>query len=654
MVMDTRRALTLLFCGSSIVALLFGLGLWILHSSFRVVALYGLLNIVLFWGTNAPAGTTKSSTRFFAKKVIKGVGACILILLVASVVLTSRSLYTRPLLTAYVIGLSLTLLAVLLLFGTPLGRKGFSGQTFILSLIIAMVLFIDFSIYLVQPNLMAQPAYAAVDAYREYANANRILRMGGVDSARIIGERYYQAYPVVPLEITAISLVAGLPVNISHLTMAMIMECASVVALFLLARLLLTNHETSFSKSVQFLSVTIVAFQPALAEAMFLLQPIRFSIPLVTMAVYLAYGASVGSLKSTRSTAVTIILISLTVVPLHATPSMFLIVFFATMALFFGGKTHSGGSMRRIATMLLIFFLTYVLFSTSFPILSLAGAATQVFLMIREILVHGPFVVGQLAVGTRGAAVSEIDAFLQAAGTGLILSILTVFVVRILVDGRETIRDRGLRSVFFVLGVLLAVAFGIGFVSPLWGIDPRYFNYPMICVALIATTKVLALLLRDMNYARRLMLLALVGLYSLTIANSPSFLHELHPAYARLTPTESEMAAAAFVSARLDIGSTKITQVVADWPFQAPVTALLCSEYLDVEQSVKIPALMYTPIRVNEESIIISRKYFLENTYLRNVSPFVMRLGDIGKYERLNRILDLSSACIYLGTYPSE
>jgi len=62
-----------------------------------------------------------------------------------------------------------------------------------------VLLYINISIYFVQPSLFHEPLYATVDAYRDYINAVRLQLLGYIESQYMVLERYYRAIPIVSL-----------------------------------------------------------------------------------------------------------------------------------------------------------------------------------------------------------------------------------------------------------------------------------------------------------------------------------------------------------------------------------------------------------------------------------------------------------------------
>gem|GEM_PF-4256474 len=102
----------------------------------------------------------------------------------------------------------------------------------------------------------------------------------------------------------------------------------------------------------------------------------------------------------------------------------------------------------------------------------------------------------------------------------------------------------------------------------------------------------------------------------------------------------------------LDIRGLGTIQIVTDWPFYNHVRAIIFSKYFDANQKVRIADLLYSPI-VNEETIMLSRRYYTESEYLRNTSPYVKPLNEVERWEKFNKIFDDYHTSIYLGRYSS-
>jgi hypothetical protein len=550
--------------------------------------------------------------------------------------------------------LILILLVVIFLAGDVTDKLFFLKKPFLLCLVVSVLLFIDFSIYFLQPNLMTGPAYATADAYRDYANAHIISRLSRIDVGAMIGERYYKSFPVVPLEIASVSVITGLPISVAHLLFAMLCEGATVASLFLVSQVLVNRHDCSGVSSVGFLSILVVLLQPVFIQPMWVLTPIRFSIAFGTLAFYLIYSKVIFSARKQASTFVLIVMLIL-VIPLHAASAMSLIALLATAALFTGG----GGcriSLLRMTTISLLCFFVYLLFSANMPVISLLTDARMIYDVLVEIFLLGPAIVGEKALASVGSVgFAEVGPFMASVWQALIFSICTVFLMGVLKRQDEVVQERNLRLLHLCYALLLVVTLGGGYVLHLWEIgamaaDPRYFNYPLTPVVLIATVSVLTWILRNVGCWKKLMLFGLLTLYVVSMTTSPLFLHETDPAYARLMPTESERTAARFVSTSLDTEQT--SQIVTDWPFYSLVYGVLGSEHIDIAGKVSMPILYWEPIQPGG-TVMLSRRYYVEESaYLRNTTPHLVRpLSDVREWKNFNKILDVFSTSVYVGNF---
>ena len=641
----TRANYSTLFHLSNVLLLLFGLYLWITYSIYRIVVLYSLFNAILFWLTNA--GREKALCNCVATSWVPRCAAvCAVVSFVSMIVISSQGLYTRPSVVSPLMGLVLLFLIVQSLTSRNVtDRPFFQKQSFFLPLLTSTILFTAFSVYFIQPDLMNAPAYAVVDAYRDYANANRILTLSKIEPGKLILQRYYRAFPILPLELACISLITALPTNIGHLALSMVCETVGVVSLVLLSKAIINSRQPAAFPSVTILSILIVLLQPSLVEPTSLL-PIRVSIPILTLIFYLAYARKIASPTLARHVIISIMLLAFVIIPLHAASAVFLILLFCV-----GFLTNRVRTPRLLAVICSVGFGMYLTFSAGTPLVPVIEAMKLIYLALNEILVHGPSsIIAQIDVASMAAkTLTEADLFLLSVGPALTFSIFTVFLLR-------AVKDRGIRanlhSSDFWFGGLTALAFGGGYILSRWRtLDYRYFVHPLTPLALAVTTMVLLRVLRNPGTTRKLMLFGVLALYTVSVIASPVFLHESHPSNARMLPIESEKAAAMFVSTSFDFDGMRVNQIVTDWPFSAHVRGLLSSRHIDLEHKVNVVEIMFEPIAIGQETILLSRKYFMGNVYLRSISPYVEHLVEVEHTQvlGLNKILDVDSASVYLG-----
>ena len=632
-----------------------GLYLWKTYSLYRIIILYSSFCIILLWLTNTKRNKTSNNGASVSRRGFKYLAFPLIILPIILAIIVSRSVYTRPAVALPLMGIILILTIILLIEHSSVkvtDRPFFLRQSFLLPVMIFIFLFLNFSIYLVQPNLTV-PGYATVDAYRDYTNANRILKMSGFEPDKMILEEYYTPFPVVPLEIACNSLITNLPPNIMHMLIALIYESISIIALFLLAKRITKTHQTSCYPTVGFLSALIIVLQPNLIEPMFIIQPIRFSIAFLTLIFYLTYSKTIDCKALPSTFSALIILFTLVIIPMHPTSAISLIIFLSAVALL----TRKIQGLQKPATYLAImsaaYFIIYLISPRAYPLYALSDYTDNIYSTLRDVLIHGPGIIGEYASGSVGyVEIGEVDSFLQSTGSALILSISTIFLIRVLKKRESFLKNRNLRRLHFIYGLLFASAYAGGYIFHLWNLDTRYFIYPIIPVTLVAATITLVWVLARASPTKRLLLFGLLALFSVSIITSPLFLHETKPSYARLIPIRSEMSAAEFVSENLDIRGLGTIQIVTDWPFYNHVRAIIFSKYFDANQKVRIADLLYSPI-VNEETIMLSRRYYTESEYLRNTSPYVKPLNEVERWEKFNKIFDDYHTSIYLGRYSS-
>jgi hypothetical protein len=640
------------FCIVNGVALLIGILLWVEYSLYRTVILYSLFNIVVFWLTEPEKRADSGS--LVPKNLVRLISGSVLVLFAYVIMLTSRSLFVRPIQVSLILGAILVLFILVTLANSVDASKYSSflgGPSVHILTVIAIVLYAYFSIYLVQPGLMDQPFYASMDAYRDYTNGLRILIMSRIDPEKLLLQQYYRPFPLVPMEIAIINLITNLPLNVGHLLASMVSEMLTLVCCVGLSRSVVRNHQLTWLL-VATLSILVLFLQPILIDPGFVVMPIRFSTSILSLIFYLCYSRRLHSVPLGRSVAVSIILLIFVTAPLHATTSMFLVLIFALLSLrarWNGDGRHSMNAFMRLSVLTSVCFLTYLTSSVTGPFSSLLDFAKEAYIALREILTGGIPAISEKILQTVMSTELELSLLLQSVGMSLLLSVFTVFLLRTL-QRRHEAQDSGLFLLHACCGALLIAGIGLGRLMPLWQVDTRFIVFPLIPVATMLVSSVIKQILANINTVKRFVFFAVLVLHVLSMLVHPAFLHETDPTYARMIPTTSESAAALFVQARLPIGTTNVTQVVTDWPFYGYLRPLLYSHNIGLENVVEITNLMYDPMRRGRESIILSRRYFLENPYLSSVSPYVAALRDVDKLLILNRVCDAGSTSVYWGT----
>ena len=637
------------FCVVNGIGLLVGLYLWTEYSLFRVVILYSLFNIILFWLTEP--GKKASSGSVVPRNLVRLIPGSVSILFACMIMATSRSIFVRPIQVPLILGAILVLcILVALANGVDASEHPpfLSRSSVQIFIVLSIVLYVYFSIYLVQPSLMDQPSYGTMDAYRDYTNAYRILEISRIDPEKMILQRYFRPFPVVPVEIAIVNLITNLPLNVGHLVASMISEMLTLVCCVGLSGALIRKHQVAWSSKAGTLSILVLLLQPMLIDPGVIVGPLRFSVSILSLIFYLCYSRRLHKASLNRSVTVSIILLIFVIIPLHATTSMFLVLILALLSLFRNGSgQHSTKSFMRLSVITFVCFLMYLTFPVVAPFRSLVQFAEETFMTLKEILTGGITVISEKALQTMmPAELLELSLFLQTVGMSLLVSVSTVFLLRML-QRRHEAQDSGLSLFHICCGVLVVVGISLGRLLPLWQVPAGYVVFPLIPVAMIGVSFVIRQILMNLDTARRFALFGVLVLYVSSIVFHPSFLYETH--VARLLPTTSENAAALFVQDSLPIGTANVEQVVTDFPFNGYVRALLYSHNIGLENVVDIATLMYNPMRMGHESIILSRRYFLESPYLRTVSPYMAALCNVDKWQ-INRVCDVGSTSVYAGT----
>jgi hypothetical protein len=638
-----------LFYSMNAALFLIGIHLWLTYSILRIVILYLIFNIILFALTYNDDKFDVPTRRVMPAQVFQFFAVVLVVLLAWVTVGTYQSLYARPLFLVAVMAITIVFFMAVLLVSC--GQSPFT-ESFALLVAIFIVLLAGFGIFLAQPNLTNSP-YPTVDAYRDYTNAIRILSLSRVDPESMILTPYFRSFPVVPLEIASMSLLTGLPVIFSHLILATVADGLAVTSLFLLSKRVAGNYARSCS-CLLLLPVLLVFLQPLPMDPSELVEPLRMSIPLVTLILYTAYTRVVSSHVPSGSAFVVLILLFMVVVPMHFATATIAILILGMMA-FVAGPGRARTSLSQLGLLGLIFSLLYTFYSAIVPFPSMFQAILSIQNMLHDSLTRGTALIPQLASSTlpSGSSLSETDSFLLSASRAFMVSVFTIFVVKILKARRKVVADVRQRSFYIMLGVLLFIGFSVGLQASLWRIDTRYFVIPLTPAAVIAATMVIVWALRDMATRRKLLLVGLLSLCILSMVTSHTYL-ETSPAYVRLMPIESEAVTATFVAVHFDVRASDTNQIVTDWPYYNQVQAMLDARYIGIEHTVFIPSLMFEPISYCDFSIprgteMLSRRYFAGNVRLQAIAPYVGPLTNNSTWSHFNRIYDDYSVSVYIG-----
>lgn len=643
----------------NIVVLFLGVYYWIMHSAYRIMIIYSLFSMILLWLTSPHQQKFLPSDRIVFGSVARWCGISAAILSAFLIFTTSESLYERPAEMPVLMAAILVLLIAVLMADTRVNATFFEHPVFLLAMLTFVVLYASFSAYLVQPDLIRGPAYATVDAYRDYANAMRILSLSRFEPDKMILETYYRAFPVVPLEISVMALITSLPSNIGHLVIGVAFGLLGVSSLVLLSRMIIGKRRHAMFPVVTLLPALVVLLQPELIEPVLaVLKPLYFSVSLLSLVFYLALRSANSDPGWSRSSYVSILLVMLVMVPMHAASTAMAIVLFSAMALFFV-RMHS--IFRALAVLSLVCFALYLISLAGAPIGSMLDYLNAEYLTITGILKTGPSFLDELAARTTATA-DEVSKFLISVPRAFVLAIASVVIVRLTEDEKGDLKrgfmrwcaeartaSRNLRSFYLFCVLLFALAYAGSYVAAAWGGRvPTYIVLVLTPLALLSSAVILISILKNMTTARRLLLLGLLAFYAISVTASPAFLQERSPLAARMIPIQSERAAASFLSAKFETDNTSVTQIVADYPFYLHVEGVLFSEHFS-EQHVTFPNLIIVPIATDSRTIMLSRQYFIQNPYLKGLSPYEMPLTDSQKWNSFDKIFDDSSTSIYSG-----
>lgn len=650
------------------VLFIVGLYFWIVHSTYRIMILYAAFSTLLLCLTGSVKEGISPNRRIGLLSPF-WLGSTFVVLSALLMLGTVQSLYSQPPYAPAVLAVVIVVFAVILLTNTSSSSK-FQQPYALLAMFTFIVLYTYFSLYIVQPNLMSGPAYANVDAYRDYVNAVKVIRSSGFTSVNLIEEQYYFGLPVVPVQIAIVSLLTGLPVYDAHLALLVVFEVlnASCSVLFIWA---IVGKHARLS-GVMLLPALIVLLQPYLFDPFRSSTPLGLTIPLLSMVLYLSIRSTGRDPGRVKSSYIAILLLILLIVPMHAAAIIVLLVILAIVALFNRGQA-STSIITGLSIVGLVLFMLYLTSQTGGAGQSVLRSASLFYYSIQGMFRAGPSFlseVGATGIGAEGKW-DELSSFLGSVPSAFILATISVVIVRLIERPKDSMNSgveghgqmRPIRDQWG-LCLCLALLSGIGYASSYLvhyggvsglgtsgAVDIRYLLYPFTPLALFTSALAFIRIMRNMNTAKRLLLLGLLAVYAVSVVTSPVFLNASSPLTGRLIPIQSERSAASFLSTHF--ASVRKTQIVADWPFSLHVQGVLYSTHSDLPNTqVYLPNLIFgqnmSSISQQVRTIVLIRQYFLQNAWLKSQSPYAIPLMDSQKWAPYDKIFDDSSTSIYL------
>jgi hypothetical protein len=636
--------------------LAFGAYLVLAYSLYRILVLYCLFNIVLLWVIERRAFARESS--WFIKlgdseKMPIGLAISLMVALFVLIIDSYERLYARSSFMPPLVAVTLVIVAILGLASTGTHHESFfTSSRFLLPVMISISLFVNFSIYLVQPNAFARPLFATVDSYRDFANAARIVKLSGYRPEDMVLEQYYAQLPVVPMLISILSIVGTLSIQESLIILAVILEILGVVGVWLLSTAVVHRIAPAFASSAGVLSVTLVWLQPYFIDPAFYTGPLRLSIPFLVLVGYLLYQTMVSFGHLSRSLLLSILILGAVIVPMHATSALAVLGFWALAGLLAPADRRLGVTVFLIA---LVSFCVYLLSGAALPYITLLSFSGATYSILARILSHGAVIISNAAESARPVKVSELYYYMDALPLSLLLSICTVCVGKSWRLLRSNLQTRNLNSLHLAFGVLAFAGFAGGYISELFGLDMRYLAFPVTPLLVVSCAVVLSFALRNVNTSRMrgLVLIGVITVYAFSMAGSPNFLYEANPTRPRLIPTASESVAGDFVSANMQFGQRFAPQILSDWPFYNYVEGVAYSSNIGIDRKINVVDLMFSSPTLYRETYVILRQYYLQNVYLQNESPNtgVLKDVDVWNSPEYNKIYDSSTAWVYLGAF---
>ena len=624
---NISRLLIFLFLAFNLVIFIVGFYMYTIYRLYRLLIVFSLLNIlmlILF--------TRKETTKMMnmvSTNLYRAISLFIFSFLVSVYVITLSGAYFRPWIVVPLFTLLLTLFISSLIFSVINTRFSLFLSTFLI------LLYINVSIYFVQPNLLYEPLYATVDAYRDYINAVRLKLLGHIESQYMVLERYYRAFPVVPLWLAISNIINNVPIQLVHIVLAILNVTLTTAVLVLLLRTVIRSVGKEIPEGHIVLFVLLLLLFPTMVEPMFLMQPIRFAMFIELLAILLVTKAVMNSLTSTNVVVATLLLL-LVVVPLHITSTVSLFLFFLLIGMVFGSRARK---LAMVCVAVLAVVTSIYLVYAAEPLFAFYFAVKAVLSTISELLQYGSLAITYRAL-VETEQVSELESFLIALSSSYLLSFL---VVSGLLALPHSLQQRDSVAKFYkfasISAIFSLVVIVFSYVAQLWRIDSRYFLFPAIpLVNIVLSTLVLQV--RNLDF-RRKVALSLVGIgIVISVVFSPAFFHE-HSTYCRMIPTDGETHAGGFVATFLDYSGGSIRQIVADWPYYSYVRAEVWTKDTGVEHRIKIPTIMYEKPANITYSLYIIREYFNECKTLKLAVPYAYVLAEVERKSIIiNRIFD--------------
>ena len=644
-----------LFYVVNLCGLAFGAYLVLAYSIYRILLLYCLFNILLLWIIRGR--TFARETSWFIKikdseKMQMGLAASLMVVLFVLMLDNYGRIYTRSSFMPPLIAVALVIVTVLAFTNIGTHHESFfTSSRFLLPVMISISLFVNFSIYLVQPNPFARPLFATVDSYRDFANAARIVKFSGFRPEDMVGTPYYTEFPVIPILVSILSLAGTLSIQESLIILAVALEILGVVSVWLLSTALVRRVAPAFASSAGVLSITFVWLQPYFIDSTSYTAPLRLSIPLLMLVVYLLYR-NISFQHLSFSLFLSILILGAVIIPMHATSALAVLGLWVLAGLLSPSYRELGTTVFLIA---LVLFGVYLLSGIAIPYTNLLTFAGATYSVIAQTLSHGPAVISKAAGSQSSVKVNELYNYMNTLPLALVLSICTVCAAKSWRLLRGSLETRELNSLHLVFAVLAFAGLTGGYIASYFRLDMRYFAFPVTPFLVVSCAVVLSFALRNVNTSkmRGFLLVGVIIVYAFSMAGASHILYETSPTSSRLLPTASESAAGDFVSYNMELGQTYPPQIISDWPFYNYITGVADSSNIGIERQVNVVDLMFGPPSLNPETYVILRQYYLQNLILQNASPHTGVLKNVAMWNgpEYNKIYDSSTAWAYLGTF---
>lgn len=217
-------------------------------------------------------------------------------------------------------------------------------------IIFTIAIFARFSIYSITQT------YIGVDPWRDFYNANLIIKNGALLREKFAFEMYYKPFPLVPIFISSLSLISGLPLDIAHISSVGLVEALGLLPVYLITYWILDNKQASY------LSAWFYAICPPIVMYGFTVIPQSLGLTLYLIVLMLIFKSFISGMNKKNS--ILILIFTSFIVITHGGVALITVLTIAAFAIFLGvfwqiSESHDIMFINRILCMCTLLILTY-------------------------------------------------------------------------------------------------------------------------------------------------------------------------------------------------------------------------------------------------------------------------------------------------------